>query len=146
MLESNRIEGEDRLNPGDFFAWTAMITREPMTEERVLTTHKMLTQHLKVDWSGRYRKVGVAVGHFKPATPANVPILMKDFFEQLYLMDSWTAHNIFEAIHPFRDFNGRMGRLIWLNKALKDWKYDYSIPFLQAYYYQTLEHQQKVEE
>jgi len=33
-------------------------------------------------------------------------------------MNSWEAHNKFEAIHPFQDLNGKVGRLIWLSKAI----------------------------
>ena len=54
MLESNRIEGEDRLNPGDKDAYE-LSEAGVDTEEDILRLHLVLTKHLNVDWSGRYR-------------------------------------------------------------------------------------------
>ena len=77
------------------------------------------------------------MGSYVPPSPELIPSLMQDFVDKWDDMDSWEAHNAFEKIHPFEDFNGRMGRLIWLSKAVTK-GYSFKIPFLQTYYYQTL--------
>ena len=141
MLESNRIEGEDRLNPGDEEAYNLAMSGIKK-EKTLLTIHKILTSHLDVDWSGKYRKYDVRVGKWVPSHHRMVPAEMADYFKQLPLMHAWTAHNEFEKIHPFTDFNGRTGRLIWLSKT-PNWEY-VGIPFLQMYYYQTLEQYERI--
>jgi len=134
MLESNKIEGEDRTNPGDRDAFM-MAMSGIECEGEILEMHKLLGEYLNEDWVGRYRTVDVRVGKFVPVGHTLVPAMMKDFVKRLPRMDAWTAHNRFEEIHPFEDLNGRVGRLIWLSKMGRM----PTIPFLQLYYYQTLE-------
>jgi Fic family protein len=145
MLESNRIEGEDRLNPGDedafFFATN---TESIWYVEDILLLHQYLGSYLKRDWVGKWRNCGVRVGNYIPPKAEEVPNLMADYAINLTSMNSFEAHNEFEYIHPFRDLNGRVGRLIWLSKAVNE-GYDFSIPFLQKYYYQALAHYNQTE-
>lgn len=140
MLQSNEIEGEVGLNPKDIEVARKAIELGFNSLDDILSAHRLLTQHLKVNWSGRLRNVSVTVGGNYTPPPEIVVGRMEGFISNLPLMWSWKAHNEFEFIHPFQDFNGRMGRLIWLSKAVKE-GYDFSIPFLQKYYYQTLRNQ-----
>lgn len=142
MLESNKIEGENRLNPFDSEVAQAIYALGFEKFEDITGTHKSLTHHLKVSWSGKWRTVNVRVGNYIAPDWSQVPELMAQFWANWNSMDSWEAHNQFEKIHGFQDFNGRMGRLIWLSKAVRE-GYDFSIPFLHKYYYQTLSHLQK---
>jgi len=138
MEESNKIEGENILNPQDYtVAQTAYIDGFLNLDE-VTKIHGQLTNHLNAEWSGKWRKVNVRVGNFIAPDWFDVPELMNEYWAKFDDMNSWEAHNEFEKIHPFLDFNGRMGRLIWLSKAVKE-GYNFSIPFLQKYYYQTLD-------
>lgn len=139
MLKSNRIEGEDRLNPRDEEAVEFALDTGLVHLNQILTVHEMLGEYLKVDWNGEWREWDVIVGKHQPPIYQKVPKLMNIFAKHLPKIDSWTAHNEFEKIHPFADLNGRTGRLIWLTKAVKE-GYRFEIPFLQMYYYQTLEH------
>jgi len=135
MLESNAIEGEDGLNPNDLIAAKMVVGLDSLKD--ILVAHRLLTEHLNVDWGGKWREVEVKVGDYSAPPPEHIERLMYDYWIDFYHMDSYRAHNEFEIIHPFQDFNGRVGRLIWLSKAVKE-GYNFSIPFLQKYYYQTL--------
>ena len=136
MLESNRIEGEDRLNPGDENAFFCAISLIDNLND-ILGLHELLGEYLKQPWVGAWRKCNVQVGGYLAPGPLQVPALMEVYIQKFPDMDSYDAHNEFEKIHPFQDLNGRAGRLIWLSKAI-DEGYDFGIPFLQKYYYQTL--------
>jgi Fic family protein len=140
MVESNSIEGETGLNPNDKQVIQSVVAHGLNNELQLLGAHGLLTKHLNVRWSGKYRDCEVVVGKSTPPHASTVPYKMAVFFERLPRLTSWEAHNVFECIHPFQDFNGRTGRLIWLSKALGEFKNPFNIPFLQMYYYQTLEH------
>ena len=138
MLESNRIEGEDRINPGDIEAVEYILGTKHICCECLIQLHSILGKYLNKDWVGVFRKVNVTVGEFQPINYSQIQLAMEEYAEELPYLTSWTAHNKFEKIHPFQDLNGRVGRLIWLSKAYHNEGYKFSIPFLQAYYYQTL--------
>jgi len=141
MLESNSIEGEHSLNPNDLFvAKEAFLGIKDLKHLKGM--HRNITAHLDVAWGGRWRTVNVRVGSYHPPKWQEVPELMLQYWSNFKNMDAWHAHNEFENIHPFQDFNGRMGRLIWLSKAVKE-GYKFNIPFLQKYYYQTLDNYQR---
>lgn len=142
MLESNRIEGEDRINPKDEVAVKEAL-KGVTTLKDILHLHSIVGDYLNADWVGKLRGCDVSVGSYIAPHWKDVPTLMNRYVEDLPTMDSWKAHNEFEKIHPFRDLNGRVGRLIWISKAVKE-GCDFQIPFLQRYYYQTLERYEQV--
>lgn len=137
MLESNRIEGEDRVNPGDENALTYACAGISSLDD-ILKIHQLLGKYLKKSWVGKFRDCRVMVGGNECPQPASVPYLMEDYIKNFDTMDSYEAHNRFEKIHSFQDLNGRTGRLIWLSKVIYE-GYNFEIPFLQMYYYQTLD-------
>jgi len=145
MRESNAIEGEledgggrGRLNRGDIQAAHLMLGYKEVTLEKLLKVHEKLGEYLHVVWNGRLREVDVRVGTYKAPRWIEVADLMADYIKKYKKMDSFEAYNEFEMIHPFRDINGRTGRLLWLKKALKE-GYRFNISFLHKYHYQTLD-------
>ncbi len=69
----------------------------------------------------------VETAKFVPASPETTPYLMKNLFKFLEkneeinpLFKIALAHYHFEAIHPFRDGNGRLGRLLIILYLLKE--------------------------
>jgi fido (protein-threonine AMPylation protein) len=88
--------------------------------------HKRLAGHLFPDWAGRFRDVNVQVGGHIPPPYYEVPIHMRQFCDDLaerlqhdprisvrsaaeFL--AWADWR-FQWIHPFKDFNGRIGRVL----------------------------------
>lgn len=145
MRESNAIEGEDwgKL-PEEAMVFALAHVHKLITPDDILEIHRL---HKEADMLyhggrermvyGQFRMCHVRVGGHMTPGPILVPSLMRDFCDEWSTFSAWGAHCRFEYIHPFEDLNGRVGRLLWLVKALEE-GYDYSIPFLQMFYYQTL--------
>jgi fido (protein-threonine AMPylation protein) len=94
--------------------------------EWLCVRHKRLAGHLFPDWAGRFRDVNVQVGAHLPPPYYEVPIHMRQFCDDLaerlrhdpgvsvrsaakFL--AWADWR-FQWIHPFKDFNGRIGRVL----------------------------------
>jgi Fic family protein len=82
----------------------------------LLQAHKTMTAKL-LDDAGSFRSVNVAVGAHIAPPHTQVATLMQQLFGWLEesdehpLIKSCVFHYEFEFIHPFRDGNGRIGRL-----------------------------------
>ena len=90
--------------------------------------HKELAGDLFPDWAGRYRDVNVQVGQHTPPPYYEVPTFMRMFcddlrerlrhlspeeanVQELAALLAWVDWR-FQWIHPFKDFNGRIGRVL----------------------------------
>jgi fido (protein-threonine AMPylation protein) len=94
--------------------------------EWLCARHKRLAGHLFPDWAGRFRDVNMQVGSHTPPPYYEVPIHMRQFCDDLsarllHLNQESVANCAellawadwrFQWIHPFKDFNGRIGRVL----------------------------------
>lgn len=129
---------------------------EPLSEDMIKEFHRILktsTTDSALTWFrvGEYKASKNAIGEVVTATPKQVPIrmqaLMKHYLpgQSHSLEDIADFHFHFEAIHPFQDGNGRVGRIIMFKECLAS----DIMPFVildrdKAFYYRGLkeyEHQ-----
>lgn len=145
LEESNRIEGEEWFElPTEAMEFALDLVRRSIRPGDIEKLHEL---HRKPFTNfhggrepihfGRWRNIHVRVGRWTAPHPVEVGGLIAGYCADWKNMNAWEAHVRFEKIHPFEDLNGRVGRLLWLIKALEE-GYDYSLSFLQTFYYQTL--------
>ncbi len=102
------------------FLWMDKEPKRKILELDILNLHR--TALFGRQWAGNYRKVQVYIrgaGHLPPP-PSQVKALMRDFVEGLNtnpqklppIAHAAVSHSDFDAIHPFVDGNGRVGRLL----------------------------------
>ena len=67
-----------------------------------------------VGYDGFLRKVNVRVGSYIPPKYEEINLLMKKYIKYINSskLDVSTQHILFEGIHPYRDGNGRTGRIL----------------------------------
>lgn len=126
-----------------------LIQNEDITEDNILTLHKLFYEQINPVNAGMYRdkKVIITGTTYEPPAPDKIQGLMKDFLalipqkaKQLHPVElaAW-VHLNFVNIHPFIDGNGRTARLL-TNLIL--FKYGYPVviipPILRADYIEAL--------
>ena len=100
-----------------------------LTEGFVKQLHLMLksgTSDSRRDWFavGEYKRLPNEVGGMKTTLPENVKSEMRSLLKNYKSQNNHTFEDIldfhvkFEAIHPFQDGNGRVGRLIMFKECL----------------------------
>ena len=119
VLDGKRVEGtaqELTELKGAIKAYEEIETYSYNDLDNLLKAHKIMTFKLLND-AGSFRAVNVAVGAHIAPPHSQISTLMQQLFEWLrdsdehLLIKSCVFHYEFEFIHPFRDGNGRIGRL-----------------------------------
>lgn len=122
------IEGIKRA--WDFVAKTKNHGRIPLTTAFLKKVHKIGFGWIFPEFGGKFRTIEVKVSKHAPPKSYLVPQLMEDltrdlkvrfhhlpkiddgrFIDSLVELIAW-AHHRFLWIHPFKDYNGRIGRLL----------------------------------
>jgi len=103
---------------------------EPLTEKFIKELHYIIkhdTKDASLNWFmvGDYKKRGNMVGGQETVEPEDVSKKMNELLNYYHSLSSYELEDIvefhvrFERIHPFRDGNGRVGRLIAFKECLK---------------------------
>ncbi|MCH5174777.1 MAG: Fic family protein [Prevotellaceae bacterium] len=123
---------------------------EPLTESMIMQLHGILkagTTDASKPWFAvsEYKRLPNEVGGMETVSPkdvgASIRALLKDYRSKTSVAfeDILDFHQQFEAIHPFQDGNGRVGRLIMFKECL----HHGIVPFiitdeLKMFYYRGL--------
>lgn len=129
LEESNAIESiYDNQSLSDATqAWLYLKKQKRLSKSIMLRTHRILMKRHLGDDAGVYRKVNVRVGMYRAPEWQTIPEKMSVFIKYMNLGldakltedDIFIRHREFEKIHPFRDGNGRIGRIIYNWDRLK---------------------------
>lgn len=151
--ENDALNVDDIIETANHFRCIDMIIDNAtykLTEKFIKELHFTLksgTSDSRKDWFnvGKYKKLPNEVGGKETASPETVSQKIKELLKSYNQKNEHTLEDIidfhyqFEALHPFQDGNGRVGRLIMFKECLKN----NIVPFiiddsLKMYYYRGL--------
>lgn len=127
-----------------------LLKKRTITESDILTMHRMFYASIESEYAGKYRDIDVFISGSKypVAEPKRIHLEMDELVrwiegerEKLHpVVFAAQLHKRFVFIHPFKDGNGRIARLI-MNTALIQDGYMLAVipPILRHEYIQLLE-------
>ncbi len=132
-VTDNAVNVDDIIETTNHFKAIDYIIDETagkLTESLIKHLHLILksgTSDERKDWFrvGNYKKIPNEVGGSDTTLPENVHNEMKSLLKEYNALkspsfeDILDFHQRFEAIHPFQDGNGRVGRLIMFRECLR---------------------------
>lgn len=160
IFETNTLLGDKKIQNVDdivetanhFYLFDYMLDKVEfsLSETMIKEFHKILkqgTEDSRKNWFnvGEYKSLANEVGGKETTKPKDVEKEIKKLLKWYNSLDSVRMeeivefHHRFEAIHPFQDGNGRVGRIIMFKECLKN----NIVPFIiedsfKAFYYRGL--------
>ena len=160
-IEGESVKVDDIIETTNHFRCIDIIidrAEERLTESLIKELHAVLkagTSDSRRDWFavGDYKRLPNEVGGNDTTAPEDVKQEMKTLLaeynaiKQKSFDDILDLHQRFEAIHPFQDGNGRVGRLIMFKECLANG----IVPFiitddLKMFYYRGLQQWPRIKE
>ena len=160
-IEGESVRVDDIIETTNHFRCIDLIidrAEERLTESLIKELHsilKMGTSDSRKDWFtvGDYKRLPNEVGGNKTTAPEDVhreiKALLKEYNskKRKSFEDIIDLHQRFEAIHPFQDGNGRVGRLVMFKECLANG----CVPFiiteeLKMFYYRGLREWPRIKE
>lgn len=117
IRQSNLIEGVtgEQAVAESLKAWRYLSAQQTLSLDVILECHRLVMLRLWPQIAGKLRTVGVQVGGRLCPRASEVPELLRSWLDMMRTyadLDPRAMHIEFEHIHPFRDGNGRVGRLL----------------------------------
>ncbi len=153
-IEGESIQVDDIIETSNHFRCIDYIidhAEQPLTEDFIKELHKILkssTSDSRKEWFavGDYKRLPNEVGLVETTAPECVQKAIVDLLNEYSshqtphsFDDILDFHQRFEAIHPFQDGNGRVGRLIMFKECLASGHVPFIITDeLKMFYYRGL--------
>lgn len=154
-VEGESVRVDDIIETVNHFRCIDLVidrAEEELTESLVKELHRILksgTSDSRKEWFavGEYKRIPNEVGGSETTAPERVHKDMKALLSEYNAKKKKTfedivdLHQRFEAIHPFQDGNGRVGRLVMFKECLTNGEVPFIITDdLKMFYYRGLKH------
>ena len=154
-VEGESVRVDDIIETVNHFRCIDLVidrAEEKLTESLVKELHRILksgTSDSRKEWFavGEYKRIPNEVGGSETTAPERVHKEMKALLYEYNAKKKKTfedivdLHQRFEAIHPFQDGNGRVGRLVMFKECLTNGEVPFIITDdLKMFYYRGLKH------